>query len=130
VLQICLSDFVQLIRGLRQGVPHHQRVHRLLAIAFIPNPENKPQVDHVDGDKLNYSLSNLRWAFQGENNRYARDSKVWPEVIDMITQSESGADSHLMRRLTEDFRIKKRKLYVDRPPIKGKAKKTKLASLH
>ena len=43
-------------------------VHRLLAEAFIPNPENKPTVDHADGNRKNNSLSNLRWATYSEQN--------------------------------------------------------------
>jgi len=42
-------------------------VHRLLAIHFIPNPENKPVVDHKDGVTTNNSLSNLRWVTHREN---------------------------------------------------------------
>ena len=45
------------------------QLHRLLAQAFIPNPENKPEVDHIDGDRKNNSLSNLRWCTRAENNR-------------------------------------------------------------
>lgn len=44
-------------------------VHRLLAIAFIPNPNNLPCVDHRDRDKTNNSISNLRWCTHQENMR-------------------------------------------------------------
>ena len=43
--------------GRRRGM----LVHRLLAIEFIKNPKNKPCVNHIDGDKANYTLSNLEW---------------------------------------------------------------------
>ena len=43
-------------------------IHRLLAETFIPNPENKPCVDHKDGNRQNNSLSNLRWDSYSENN--------------------------------------------------------------
>lgn len=42
-------------------------VHRLLALAFIPNPENKPQIDHIDGNRSNNQLDNLRWCTGSEN---------------------------------------------------------------
>ncbi len=43
-------------------------LHRLIAEAFIPNPENKTTVDHKDGNRLNNSLDNLRWATYSEQN--------------------------------------------------------------
>lgn len=56
---------VDLYRG---NKPQKVTVHRLLAEAFIPNPENKPCIDHKDGNRQNNELSNLRWATFSENN--------------------------------------------------------------
>jgi len=43
-------------------------VHRLVATYFVPNPDNKPCVDHIDGNKLNCHSRNLRWVTYHENN--------------------------------------------------------------
>lgn len=51
----------------RNGQTRVLKVHRLLAITFIPNPDNKPNVDHINRDITDFRLENLRWTTQKEN---------------------------------------------------------------
>lgn len=54
----------------KNGVQKNFSVHRLVGEAFIPNPENKPCINHKDENKLNNHVNNLEWVTQKENANY------------------------------------------------------------
>lgn len=54
----------------------HFKVHRLVAQAFIPNPEGKKQVNHIDGNNRNNSYTNLEWVTNEENAEKARELRA------------------------------------------------------
>ena len=57
----------------------HMKVHRLVAAAFIPNPDNKPQINHKDGNKRNNSFTNLEWVTDRENKDHRQHMKQMGE---------------------------------------------------
>ena len=66
-------------------------VHRLVAQAFIPNPENKPFVNHIDGNKLNNHVSNLEWCTVQENNLHARQTGLHKQAVGHKINYQSDA---------------------------------------
>lgn len=64
------KDGVRKVTLTKDGKQRSVSVHRIVAIAYIPNEENKPQVDHIDGDKSNNGVSNLRWCTNIENQEF------------------------------------------------------------
>lgn len=67
------------------------KVHRLVAIVFIPNPKNLPQVDHINGDKTDNRVENLRWVSNLQNCRFDNKKKL-VRVPVIVTSNDGKAD--------------------------------------
>jgi len=64
--------------GGRSGQNLLIKTHRAVALAFIPNPENKPEVNHLNGNKIVNNKNNLEWATRSENTQHAYDNDLMP----------------------------------------------------
>lgn len=76
----------------------HYKIHRLVAETFIPNPENKREVNHKDGNKLNNRADNLEWATRSENQKHA---------YKLGLQKPSEKQKQAVSKWNKEHRIKK-----------------------
>ena len=69
-------------------------IHRLLAEAYIPNPDNLPQVDHIDNDKTHNYVNNLQWITHRDNNRKSHNKPILQYDLDgnFIREWECASD--------------------------------------
>lgn len=85
-------------------------LHRIIAKAYIENPNNYPCINHIDGNKLNNNISNLEWCTHSQNTIHAYNTGLEKKVL---------GEKHHNNKLTEEQVIYIKKNYKPRDPING-----------
>ena len=98
------------IKLCKNGIKKIYKLHRLLAIQYIPNPEGKPVIDHIDRNRENNSLDNLRWATHSEN----AINKTLKGCIQEETRTNKNGDYISYRVEITKNRVKYRKRFRTR----------------
>lgn len=83
-------------------------VHRLVARAFVPNPDNKPDINHKDGNKHNNASTNLEWVTSRENVVHAMRSNVKIAKLtkeDVLDIRRRIAGGEVQRRIAEEYGV-------------------------
>ena len=71
-----------IVKLFKDGKGKNYKIHRLVAEAYIPNPDNLPQVDHIDNDKTHNYVNNLQWITNRDNVRKGRNKPILQYDLD------------------------------------------------
>lgn len=106
--------YVRIGLGKKYGKNKTIAAHRLIAEAFIPNPENKPQVDHIDNIKHHNNIENLRWVTQGENIKsnweYRKVNNIKPQKRKIVCV-ETNKVYNSYKEAADDYNIHDKRIY-------------------
>lgn len=87
---------------LKDGKRERFLVHRLVALAWLPNPGSRPFVNHLNGNKGDNRPTNLEWCTQGENERHA-----WRNGLKADSPERREIRRQTMRRVNDDMRARR-----------------------
>lgn len=101
----------------KNGKGRTSKIHRLVSITYIPNTENKREVNHIDGNKLNNHISNLEWCTRSENLKHAFKNNLH-KIDTKIGEDHNNAklkevDVIEIRRLLKDTNMTQKQIGID-----------------
>lgn len=79
-------------------------IHRIVGQAFLKNPDNKPTINHINGDKADNRVENLEWVSQAENNKHAYDSGLVNTKSRNYSKGEARYNSKLTEQQVKEIR--------------------------
>lgn len=106
---VSLTNKYSVVSAMVDGKQKHFYVHRLMAEAFIPNPENKPQVNHKDGNRSNNDLSNLEWVTAKENVVHAYETNLAHPFINGEPCADCGDPTNAKDKVCPDCKLERAK---------------------
>jgi hypothetical protein len=87
------------------------QIHRIVALTFIPNPENKPCINHIDGNPQNNNYKNLEWCNSKENAQHAVRTGLWKQIKKLNDKQieeiriQKSSSSKTYNQLAIDFNV-------------------------
>lgn len=101
------------VRLSRNGIQTKKRIHRLVAEAFIPNPLNKPFVNHIDGNRRNNHVDNLEWCTHSENMNHAVENNLLTNNMEFrLIHINTGIQYEFVSGIRASRFLKRSKSYV------------------
>lgn len=85
----------------QHGIKKSLRIHRLVGFYFVPNPDNKPYINHKDGDKTNNHAENLEWCTAKENDHHARESGLKEQEKTVAATELISGETLVFKSVTE-----------------------------
>lgn len=101
------------LRLTKNGKARGKRVHRLVAEAFLPNPNNYPVVNHIDGNKQNNVVSNLEWCTYAHNAKHAHETGLFDNAYEKRKKKvvrDDGAVFNSVKEAAESLGVKPSKI--------------------